>query len=129
MRLNHIAIAVKDLDVAIATYETLLGISCTERETVEIERVHVAKFQLENVRIELVCPMDDSSPISSFLEKRGGGLHHIALEPNDYEASLQRLSGKVEFLDKPHTGSENMTITFIHPKSCERVLTEICKKN
>ncbi len=127
MRLNHIAIAVNDLDAAIKLYEQILGVKHSMREKVEIEGVEVAKFILENCRIELMQPLSEKSPLSGFLKKRGPGIHHFALEPENFDKKQKELSKKVEFIGEPHKGSEEMLIQFIHPQSTMGVLLELCK--
>lgn len=127
MRLNHIAIAVENLDDAIKLYESILGVKHSMREKVEVEGVEVAKFVLDNCRIELMQPLSEKSPVSAFLKKRGPGIHHFAIEPDNFEKKQKELSKKVELIGQPHKGSEEMLIQFIHPKSTMGVLLELCK--
>ena len=127
MKINHIAIAVENLDTAVSKYRDALDVKDIEFETVESEGVQVAILHLENANIELMEPTSDSSPIKKFLEKRGSGLHHIALETPNIEGEVSRMEGcGIQFLGKIRDGSAGTKVTFIHPKSLNGVLTELC---
>ena len=127
MKINHIAIAVENLDTAVSKYRDALDVKDIEFETVESEGVKVAILHLENANIELMEPTSDSSPIKKFLEKRGSGLHHIALETPNIESEVSRMEGcGIQFLGKIRDGSAGTKVTFIHPKSMKGVLTELC---
>nr|AIF19318.1 glyoxalase/bleomycin resistance protein/dioxygenase (MCEE, epi) [uncultured marine thaumarchaeote KM3_86_E11] len=127
MKINHIAIAVENLDIAVSKYRDALDVKDIEFETVESEGVQVAILHLENANIELMEPTSDSSPIKKFLEKRGSGLHHIALETPNIEGEVSRMEGcGIQFLGKIRGGSAGTKVTFIHPKSMNGVLTELC---
>jgi methylmalonyl-CoA/ethylmalonyl-CoA epimerase len=127
MKINHIAIAVENLDIAVSKYRDALDVKDIELETVESEGVQVAILHLENANIELLEPINDSSPIQKFLEKRGSGLHHIALETPNIEGEVSRMEGcGIQFLGKIRDGSAGTKVTFIHPKSMNGVLTELC---
>ena len=127
MKINHIAIAVENLDTAVSKYRDALDVKDIEFETVESEGVQVAILHLENANIELMEPTNDSSPIKKFLEKRGSGLHHIALETPNIEGEVSRMEGcGIQFLGKIRGGSAGTKVTFIHPKSLNGVLTELC---
>ena len=127
MKINHIAIAVENLDTAVSKYRDALDVKDIEFETVESEGVQVAILHLENANIELMEPTSDSSPIKKFLEKRGSGLHHIALETPNIEGEVSRMEGcGIQFLGKIRDGSAGTKVTFIHPKSMKGVLTELC---
>jgi len=94
---------------------------------VESEGVRVAIMRLENGRIELMEPTRDDSPIRKFLEKKGQGLHHMALQTDDIEGEVSRMEGcGIRFLGKVRPGSEGTKVTFVHPKSLEGVLAELC---
>jgi len=127
MKIDHIAIAVNDVESAAKEYQDALGIENVEFETVETEGVKVAILYLENGRIELLEPTNDTSPIKKFLEKKGQGLHHIALETDNIESEVNRMEVcGVQFLGKIRDGSAGTKVTFIHPKSLHGVLAELC---
>ena len=127
MKIDHIAIAVNDVEESARVYQKALGIDEIEFETVESEGVKVAIIPMENGRIELMQPTKDDSPIKKFLDKKGPGLHHMALETNDIEGEVERMEGcGVQFLGKVRPGSAGTKVTFIHPKSLEGVLAELC---
>ncbi len=127
MKIDHIAIAVNDVEQAAKQYQGALGVEKIVYETVEAEGVKLAIIKLENGRIELMQPTRDDSPIKKFLEKKGEGLHHMALATDDIESEYQRMEGcGIQFLGKIRPGSEGTKITFIHPKSLSGVLTELC---
>ena len=128
MKIDHIAIAVNDVEESAKVYQQALGVEEVEFETVETEGVKVAIIHLENGRIELMQPTNDQSPIKKFLDKKGQGLHHMALETGNIEGEAQRMEGcGVQFLGKIRPGSAGTKVTFIHPKSLEGVLAELCE--
>ncbi len=127
MKIDHIAIAVNDLEAAMKQYQEALDVKDVEFETVESEGVKVGILHLENGRIELMQPTNDSSPIKKFLEKKGEGLHHMALETDNIEGEVTRMEGcGIQFLGKVRPGSAGTKVTFIHPKSLRGVLAELC---
>lgn len=127
MKIDHIAIAVNNVEQAAKQYKDALGIEKIIYETVESEGVKLAIIKLENGRIELMEPTRDDSPIKKFLEKKGEGLHHMALATDNIESEYERMEGcGIQFLGKIRPGSEGTKITFIHPKSLSGVLTELC---
>ncbi len=127
MKIDHIAIAVNDVDSAVKQYQDAFGVTDVEFETVETEGVKVAILHLSNGRIELMQPTNDNSPIKKFLEKKGEGLHHMALETDDIEGEVTRMEGcGIQFLGKIRPGSAGTKVTFIHPKSLHGVLAELC---
>jgi len=127
MKIDHIAIAVNDVEEAAKVYKQALAAEEIEFETVESEGVKVAIIHLENGRIELMQPTNDSSPIKKFLEKKGQGLHHMALETPNIEGEVSRMENcGIQFLGKIRPGSAGTKVTFIHPKSLEGVLAELC---
>ena len=127
MKIDHIAIAVNDVVESAKVYQQALGVDSVEFETVESEGVKIAIIELENGRIELMQPTNDSSPIKKFLDKKGQGLHHMALETDNIEGEVERMEGcGVQFLGKVRPGSAGTKVTFIHPKSLEGVLAELC---
>ena len=127
MKIDHIAIAVNDVEESAKIYKEALGVDEIEYETVETEGVKVAIIHLENGRIELMQPTNDASPIKKFLDKKGPGLHHMALETDDIEGEVSRMEGcGIQFLGKIRPGSAGTKVTFIHPKSLNGVLAELC---
>ena len=127
MKIDHIAIAVNDVEESAKVYQQALGVDEIEFETVESEGVKVAIIALENGRIELMQPTNDSSPIKKFLDKKGPGLHHMALDTSDIEGEVERMEGcGIQFLGKIRPGSAGTKVTFIHPKSLNGVLAELC---
>ncbi len=129
MKIDHIAIAVENLEKTTKVYQEMLDVKDVEFETIESEGVKVAILHLENANIELMEPTNDSSPIKKFLEKRGGGLHHVALQTENIESDVTRMEGcGIQFLGKIRPGSAGTKVTFIHPKSLSGVLMELCNK-
>ena len=130
LRIDHIAIAVPDIREAAETYRRALGDDCEiEFEEVESEGVSLAIIRLQNGRIELMEPTREDSPIKKFIEKKGPGLHHMAIQTPDIEGQARQMREKgVRFLGGIRPGSEGTRITFIHPRSMEGVLTELCSK-
>ena len=127
MKLDHIAIAVNDVEESAKIYQQALGVDNVEFETVESEGVKVAILHLENARVELIQPTNDSSPIKKFLDKKGQGLHHMALDTDNIEGEVERMEGcGIQFLGKIRPGSAGTKVTFIHPKSLQGVLAELC---
>ena len=127
MKIDHIAIAVNDVEESAKVYQEALGVDSVEFETVESEGVKIAIIHLENARIELMQPTNDTSPIKKFLDKKGQGLHHLALETDNIEGEVERMEGcGIQFLGKIRPGSAGTKVTFIHPKSLYGVLTELC---
>ena len=127
MKIDHIAIAVTDVEESAKVYQQALGVSDVEFETVESEGVKVAIIHLENGRIELMQPTNDTSPIKKFLDKKGQGLHHMALDTDNIEGEVERMEGcGIQFLGKIRPGSAGTKVTFIHPKSLHGVLAELC---
>ena len=127
MKIDHIAIAVNDVEESAKVYQQALNIDDIEFETVESEGVKVAILHLENGRIELMQPTNDTSPIKKFLDKKGEGLHHMALETDNIDGEVERMEGcGIQFLGKVRPGSAGTKVTFIHPKSLHGVLAELC---
>ena len=127
MKIDHIAIAVNDVEAAMKQYQKALDVKNVEFETVESEGVRIGILHLENGRIELMEPTNDSSPIKKFLEKKGEGLHHMALETDNIEGEVTRMEGcGIQFLGKVRHGSAGTKVIFIHPKSLRGVLAELC---
>jgi len=127
MKIDHIAIAVNDVEESAKIYQQALGVDDVEFETVESEGVKIAILHLENARIELMQPTNDESPIKKFLDKKGQGLHHMALDTDNIEGTVERMEGcGIQFLGKIRPGSAGTKVTFIHPKSLHGVLAELC---
>jgi methylmalonyl-CoA/ethylmalonyl-CoA epimerase len=127
MKIDHVAIAVNDVEESAKVYQQALGVNDVEFETVESEGVKVAIIHLENGRVELMQPTNDTSPIRKFLDKKGEGLHHMALETDDIEGEVERMEGcGIQFLGQIRPGSAGTKVTFIHPKSLHGVLAELC---
>ncbi|PLX32625.1 MAG: methylmalonyl-CoA epimerase [Ignavibacteria bacterium] len=129
-RIAHIGIAVKDLNTAQSTFETLLNLSPSHVERVEEQKVDVSSFHVDDTNLELTAGISEDSPISKFIEKRGEGIHHMAFEVDDINAELERLKAAgVRLIDEqPRMGADNFLVAFIHPKSAGGVLVEICQK-
>ncbi len=126
--IEHIGIAVANLEEAIAYYENVLGLSCYAIEEVEDQAVKTAFFRVGETKIELLYPTSPDSPVAKFLEKKGPGIHHLAFATDDVEKTLQDMEKKgVRMIDKkPRKGAEGLKIGFLHPHSTGGVLTEIC---
>ena len=128
MRVDHVAIAVNDLEQAIKNYQKVLNPDRIEVEVVENEKVRVAMINLEDTRIELMEPTEHSSTISKYLEKHGEGIHHIAITVDNIERDLSRASASgMKLLGEPREGSYGRKIIFLHPKSLNGVLVELCE--
>jgi methylmalonyl-CoA/ethylmalonyl-CoA epimerase len=127
MKIDHVAIAVNDLEAAVKQYQKAFAVTDVEFETIETEGVKIGILHLANGRIELMQPTNDNSPIKKFLEKKGEGLHHLALETDNIEGEVTRMEGcGIQFLGKIRPGSAGTKVTFIHPKSLHGVLAELC---
>ncbi len=128
MRVDHIAIAVNDADKALDNYKKILKIDTIDVEEVPNEKVKVVMLNLEDTRLELIEPLEDTSPISKFLKERGEGIHHIAITADEIENDVNHAKEKgMRFLGELRTGSYGRKITFIHPKSLNGVLVEFCQ--
>jgi len=127
MKINHLGIAVKDIDEALKFWGGALGLDNVHTETVENQKVRIAMLPLGESRIELLEPTSEDSPISKFLEKRGGGIHHIAIEVENIDAALAKLrSGGARLIDEsPRIGAEGSLVAFVHPSSANGVLVEL----
>lgn len=125
--LDHIAIAVPDLERAITRFAEDFGLDFKGREDVESARTATAFFPLPPTSIELVHPLHGEGPIAKYLEKKGGGMHHLCFRSDDIRADVARLKAKgYQFLsDEPQPGAHGCEVIFIHPKSCDGVLIEL----
>ncbi|PTX52211.1 methylmalonyl-CoA epimerase [Melghirimyces profundicolus] len=128
-RIDHVGIAVRSLDEAVPLYRDILGLKYLGEESVESEQVRIAFFRLGETRIELLEPLSADSPIAGFLEKRGEGIHHIALKVDGIEEKLEGLTetGIRLIHERPKRGAEGSRVAFIHPKSTRGVLYELCE--
>ncbi len=128
-KVEHIGIAVKKLSNAIPLFERLLNTPCYKLEQVTSEQVQTAFFLSGETKIELLESMDESGVIAKFIEKKGEGLHHIAFEVTDIEAEMNRLEkeGFVLLNTTPKKGADNKLVCFLHPKSTNGVLIELCQ--
>lgn len=128
MRIDHIAIAVNSVQEALMNFEKILRIDKVDIEEVHTEKVKVAILRLEDTRIELMEPTADDSPIKKFLVDRGEGIHHIAITADGIEDDVKRaVANGIRMIGNLRTGSYGRKITFIHPKSLNGVLTELCE--
>jgi methylmalonyl-CoA epimerase len=129
LKIDHLGIAVRSLDDALKFYAGQLGFSPSARETVETERVRVAMLPAGESRIELLEATDPNSVIAKFIEKRGEGLHHVAIQVPDLLASVERLkTGGAHLLNDPRAGAGGHLYVFIHPSSTCGVLLELIQE-
>ena len=129
-QVEHIGIAVKDLELAIAHYSTLLNTLCYKREEVESQQVTTAFFQLKDQKIELLAATSVESPIAKFIQRSGEGIHHLAFEVENIENEMKRLiqEGFEPLQKHPFKGADNKMVAFFHPKTTHGVLIEICQE-
>lgn len=127
--IEHIGIAVKNLEDAIVYYESILGTKCYAIEEVKDQKVKTAFFKLGDTKIELLESTEADGPIGKFIDKRGEGIHHIAFAVKNLEERLKEAEEKgIRLIDqKPRKGAEGLDIAFLHPKSTHGVLTELCE--
>jgi len=126
--IEHIGIAVKNLDESIKFYENIFGLKCYAVEEVKDQKVKTAFFQVGETKIELLESTETDGPISKFIEKKGEGIHHIAFKTKDINSSLKELEEKnISLIDEhPRKGAEGLNIAFLHPKAAKGVLIELC---
>lgn len=126
---NHLGIAVRDLPTSMELFAKIFRVESFHRETVADQKVEVASFKVGDVLIELTAPTDADSPIAKFIEKRGEGIHHIAFTTEGVNDELQRLAlGGVQLINTTaQKGAHDMMIAFLHPKSTNGVLMELCE--
>jgi methylmalonyl-CoA epimerase len=129
-RLEHVAIAVQNLDAAVAVYSAVLGRPDSGREAVESEQVRIAFFDLGGARLELLEPTAADSPVGRFLERRGPGLHHIAVGVGDIDAALERCraAGLQTVGEAPRPGAGGRRVAFLHPAGTGGVLLELSER-
>ena len=130
MHIDHIGIAVSDLEATIKTYETILNTTCSKREIVISEKVETAFFQTGESKVELLGATSEDSVIAKYLKKKGQGLHHVAFEVDNIYSELERLEneGFTILNEQPKHGADNKLVAFIHPKSCQGILVELCQE-
>ena len=128
-KINHIGIAVKSLEEIIPFYRDNLGMDLAGVEEVAEQKVRVAMLQIGESKIELLEPTSADSPVAKFMEKNGPGIHHLAYEVVDIEAAIAKLlaDGTRMIDEKPRNGAHGTRIAFVHPKSSNGVLTELCQ--
>ena len=129
-KIEHLGIAVVNIEESLRVFETLLGTKCYKIEEVESEGVKTAFLQVGESKIELLEATNPDSPIAKYLEKRGQGIHHIAFEVDNIQAEIERLlnEGFVLIHESPKNGADNKLIAFLHPKSTEGILIELCQE-
>ena len=125
--IDHVGVAVDDLDGAVALYEGTLGMELVHRETVDAQGVEAVLLDVGDGHVELLAPLGPDTPVGKFVERNGPGLHHVAYRVADIDAALEKLSGDgVELIDREaRTGIRNSRVAFVHPRSTGRVLTEL----
>jgi len=128
-KINHIGIAVKSLEASLPFYRDNLGMVFLGSEEVAEQKVTVAMLQIGESKIELLEPTSEESPVAKFIEKSGPGIHHLAYEVENIEASIAKLlaEGARMIDEKPRSGAHGTRIAFVHPKSSGGVLTELCQ--
>jgi methylmalonyl-CoA/ethylmalonyl-CoA epimerase len=129
MHIDHIGIAVENLEEAVETYEELLNGACYKREVVEDQKVETAFFRTGESKVELLGATDPDSVIAKYVAKKGEGMHHVAFEVDDIHAELERLreEGFTVLNDEPGRGADNKLVAFVHPKDNHGVLVELCQ--
>jgi methylmalonyl-CoA/ethylmalonyl-CoA epimerase len=128
--IEHIGIAVKNLEEQIKYYEDVLGLKCYSVEEVKDQKVKTAFFMIGQTKIELLESTEPDGPIGKYIEKRGEGVHHVAFAVSGLQERLNEVEAKgIQLIDKqPRKGAEGLNIAFLHPKSTHGVLTELCEK-
>jgi len=129
MHIDHIGIAVDDLEKAVETYEKLLDGECYKREVVDNQKVETAFFETGQSKVELLGATSPDSVIAKYVAKKGEGMHHVAFEVDDIHAELKRLreEGFTVLSDEPSRGADNKLVAFVHPKDNHGVLVELCQ--
>ena len=129
-KVEHIGIAVKTLADSVPLFEKLLNSQCYKTEVVETEKVNTAFFKTGDTKIELLESIDENGVISKFIDKKGEGLHHIAFEVENIKTEMERLKneGFILLNDKPKKGADNKLVCFLHPRSTNGVLIELCEE-
>lgn len=128
--IEHLGIAVESIEEALPYYENVLGLKCYNIETVEDQKVKTAFLKVGEVKLELLEPTSPDSAVAKFLEKKGPGIHHLAfcIEDGVANALNEAETAGIRLIDKaPRKGAENLNIAFLHPKSTQGILTELCE--
>lgn len=130
LKIEHIGIAVRTLAESVPLFEKLLNSQCYKTEVVESEKVNTAFFKTSDTKIELLESTDENGVISKFIDKKGEGLHHIAFDVDNIESEMERLrnEGFILLNDKPKKGADNKLVCFLHPKTTNGVLIELCEE-
>ena len=126
-RIDHVGVAVEDLDAALKLYEDALGMPMVHRETVDEQGVEAVLLDVGDGHVELLSPLSPDTPVGKYLAKKGPGLHHVAYAVSDIKLTLEQLTAAgIELIDRePRTGIRDSRVAFLHPKSTGGVLTEI----
>ena len=129
-KIDHIGIAVKSIEDSLPYYQDVLGMEYLGSEEVVAQKVRVAFLRIGDSKFELLEPTSDESPVAKFIEKRGGGIHHIAVSVDSIEDALEkhREMGSRLIDNESRTGAHNMRIAFVHPKATSGVLLELCQE-
>ena len=129
-KIDHVGIAVIDMNSAKALYEKLLGTKVFHEEYLERDKLNVAFLALGDTKVELLAPVDEGSTVAKFIARRGECIHHVAYEVTDIYAEMARMKadGFQLITEQPYVGAMNKLVCFIHPKSTGGVLTELCQK-
>jgi len=128
-KINHIGIAVQSIEATLPFYKNTFGMEFLEEEEIPAMKIKIAMLKIGESKIELLQPTSEDSYIAKFLEKNGSGIHHIAYETDDIDAEIEKLTAQgIKMIDeKPRCGAHGTRIAFIHPKSSNGVLTELCQ--
>jgi methylmalonyl-CoA/ethylmalonyl-CoA epimerase len=128
-KINHVAIAVNNIEEAAKFYKNVLGLNLSDVEVVAAQKTRAGFFRIGESNIELVQPAEPDSPLVKFLETKGQGIHHICFEVNDIEAEVKALlkKGATMVDQKPRPGAHQTKVAFVHPKSSSGVLIELCE--
>ena len=129
-KIEHIGIAVKELSISIPIFEKILNTPCYKRETVSGEKVNTAFFQVGDSKIELLESSEEDGVIAKFIEKKGEGFHHIAFDVSNIASEVERMKneGFVFLNETPKAGADNKLVCFLHPKSTNGMLIELCQE-
>jgi methylmalonyl-CoA/ethylmalonyl-CoA epimerase len=129
-KVEHIGIAVKNLDISIPLFEKLLNTTCYKTELVDSEQVNTAFLKMGETKIELLESLSPDAVIAKYIDKKGEGMHHIAFDVEDIEAEMKRLQdeGFILLSEQPKQGADNKLVCFLHPKTTNGILIELCQE-